>query len=79
MRVLLFGIGGLPSLISFSWSILHSNIFEKKMSGSSLSNKEGRGALALTGDDLVLVQQAADWQTGHPVHDTSWEPRPFPM
>ena len=49
------------------------------MSGSSLSNKEGGGALALTGDDLVLVQQAADWQTGHPVHDTSWEPRPFPM
>ena len=25
------------------------------------------------------LNKAQDWQTGHAVHDTSWEPGPFPL
>ena len=38
----------------------------------------GGGHEVQTGAHVVL-EQAPDWQTGHPVHDTSWEPGPFPL
>jgi len=62
-----------------------------KMSETGIRRKEGEGGVLL--DQLEDLQaghdtghpapapgyQMDDWQTGHPVHDTSWQPGPFPQ
>ena len=37
------------------------------------------GALEVQTGAPPVLHQAQDWQTGHAVHDTSWEPGPFPL
>ena len=39
----------------------------------------GGGGLGGVGGGHEVQTGAQDWQAGHAVHDTSWEPGPFPL
>ena len=51
------------------------------MSDAVISSKEIASGRNLMGMEILASDQVEpDWQTGgHPIHDTSWEPGPFPL
>ena len=50
-----------------------------KEGGLGLGGEGGGGGQKVQTGTPPILNQAQDWQTGHAVHDTSWEPGPFPL